>query len=104
MIEAKNERFWQCVDREAKVEKVAVGVKQARAAVFSRRGYLLVADAGRIVKWERGQTTVEREVEAASITFDHQGRLLGCERGRVTRREKDGSMTVLAEAREPVPG
>lgn len=103
MIEAKNERFWQCMDRGAKIEKMAPAVKQPRATLFSRRGYLLVADAGagRIVKWERGQVTVEREVAAESITFDHQGRLLACEKDRVTRREKNGTMTLLAEARAP---
>src|SRR5262249_33302890 len=33
---------------------------------------------------------------AKGNTFDHQGRLLTCEAGRVTRTEKDGKITVLA--------
>jgi gluconolactonase len=35
---------------------------------------------------------------ANGLTFDHQGRLLTCEAGRVTRTEKDGRITVLASA------
>jgi gluconolactonase len=76
MIEAKNERFWQCMDRGAKIERMALDVKQPRAALFSRRGYLLIADPG-------------------------AGRLLACEKDQVTRTEKDGAMTLLAPASGP---
>ncbi len=104
MIEAKNERFWQCMDRGAKIERMALDVKQPRAALFSRRGYLLIADpgAGRILRWERNQSSAVREGSAVeSITFDHQGRLLACEKDQVTRTEKNGAMTLLAPARGP---
>lgn len=80
-------------------EKVAGGFGCAQGPVFSRLGYLLFSDtpASRIMKWEEGKVSVFREnIRASSLTFDHQGRLLACERGRVTRTEKDGKITVLA--------
>src|SRR5205823_4666031 len=33
---------------------------------------------------------------AQALTFDHQGRLLVCEKGRLTRIEKNGAVTVIA--------
>jgi gluconolactonase len=81
-------------------EKVVSGMGQAEGPVFSRLGYLLFSDtaAGRIVKWKAGETSTFRQNSNGSIglTFDHQGRLLACERGRVTRTEKNGGITVLA--------
>ena len=81
-------------------EKIAQGYHGTAGPVFSRRGYLLFSDvpSNRILKWERGEITVVRENShgAKSNTFDHQGRLLTCETGRVTRTEKDGKITVLA--------
>ncbi len=100
MIEAKNERFWQCVDRNAKVEKTLGGFTAVDGPVFSRRGFLRFSDkgAGRIMQWERGKRSVFREKSngAGALTFDHQGRMLTCESNRVTRTEKNGSITVLA--------
>jgi gluconolactonase len=81
-------------------EKIAGGYHSAAGPVFSRRGYLLFSDmpSNRILQWERGEVTVFRENShgARACTFDHQGRLLTCETGRVTRTEKDGKITVLA--------
>jgi gluconolactonase len=88
-------------------EKIATGFGSAAGPVFSRLGYLLFSDSpsGRILKWEAGKVTVFREKSngAGSLTFDHQGRLLACEQGRVTRTEKNGSITVLADRCETVP-
>ena len=85
---------------QEKAEKITGGLGAAAGPVFSRRGYLLFSDvkANRILKWERGAVTTFRENShgACSNTFDHQGRLLTCETGRVTRTEKDGKITVLA--------
>ena len=83
-----------------KAEKIAGGFRFTEGPVFSRRGYLLFTDLpDRIMKWERGTATVYREKSnrANGLTFDHQGRLLACEANRVTRTEKDGTVTVLAE-------
>ena len=82
-------------------EKIVGGFAFTEGPVFSRIGYLLFSDIPpkRIMKWQRGTVTVFRENSnsANGLTFDHQGRLLACETGRVTRTEKDGKITVLAE-------
>jgi len=84
----------------AQAEKIAGGYTTTSGPVFSRRGYLLFSDfpANRILKWQRGEVTLFRGNSrgAVSNTFDHQGRLLTCESDRVTRTEKDGSITELA--------
>ena len=89
------------VDPKAKVEKVAGGFAFTEGPVFSRIGYLLFSDIPpkRIMKWQAGAVTIFRENSngANGLTFDHQGRLLACESGRVTRTEKDGAIAVLAE-------
>ena len=101
-LQAKSEKFWNLVDRSAEVRKVVSGFGFTEGPVFSRRGYLLFSDIpnNRIHKWERGQLTTVRENsnKANGLTFDHQGRLLAAEGGgRVTRTEKNGAITVLAE-------
>jgi gluconolactonase len=87
-----------------KVEKVGDGFTNTSGPVFSRRGYLLFSDvaANRILQWRAGTVKPLREKTngANGLTFDHQGRLLTCERGRVTRTEKDGSIQILADAFE----
>jgi gluconolactonase len=87
-------------------QKIAGGYHATAGPVYSRRAYLLFSDvpSSRILKWERGDVTVFRENShgATASTFDHQGRLLTCETGRVTRTEKDGKITVLASGvKEP---
>jgi sugar lactone lactonase YvrE len=88
------------IDPKAQPEKIAGGFKFTEGPVYSRRGYLLFTDIpnDRIHKWERGQLSVFREASngANGLTFDHQGRLLTCEKGRLARTEKDGKITVLA--------
>ncbi|MGH9720277.1 MAG: SMP-30/gluconolactonase/LRE family protein [Bryobacteraceae bacterium] len=87
------------IDPGAKLEKVATGFAFTEGPVFSRRGFLLFTDIppNRIMKLERGAVTTFRENSNAAngLTFDHQGRLLTCEKGRVTRTEKNGAITVL---------
>ena len=102
MIEAKSDAFWKLVDKGADVKQVATGFTFTEGPVFSRRGYLLFSDIPnqKILKLERGQVTTLRENsnKANGLTFDHQGRLLVAEGGgKVTRTEKNGSITVLAE-------
>jgi sugar lactone lactonase YvrE len=81
-------------------QKVVGGFAFTQGPVFSRIGYLLFSDIPpkRIMKWSKGSVTVFRENSngASGLTFDHQGRLLACETGRVTRTEKDGKITTLA--------
>jgi len=92
------------VDPNRKPEKIAGGFAFSEGPVFSRLGYLLFSDipAQRILKHAEGRVTVFREQSngANGLTFDHQGRLLACEIGRVTRTEKDGSITVMADKYE----
>ncbi len=88
------------VGESPKIEKVMSGLSSSGAGVYSRIGYLLVSDvdAGKILKWSAGSVSTFREKSngAKGLTFDHQGRLLAAEKGRVTRTEKDGAITVLA--------
>jgi len=80
--------------------KLAGGFGSVEGPVFSRLGYLLFSDtaAMRIMKWEEGKVSIFRENSpTAGLTFDHQGRLLACERERITRTEKNGKITVLAD-------
>ena len=88
-------------------ERIATGFRFTEGPVSSRLGYVLFSDppSGRIMKWEDGKVTVFREKSngAGGLTFDHQGRLLACEQGRITRTEKNGAVTVLADRCETVP-
>ena len=83
-----------------RVDKVAQGFAYTGGPVFSRIGYLLFSDveAKRILRWDAGTVKPFREKSNGTngLTFDHQGRLLTCEQDRVTRTEKDGTITVLA--------
>ena len=87
-----------------KIDRVVTRFTSTGGPVFSRRGYLLFSDGGanRIMRLEDGNVKPFRENSngARGLTFDHQGRLLTCERDRVTRTEKDGNITVLASAFE----
>jgi gluconolactonase len=103
MLEAKSDKFWQLVQKNAQVKRIATGFGFTEGPVFSRRGYLLFSDIPnqKILKWEREEVASFRENsnKANGLTFDHQGRLLAAEGGgRVTRTEKNGSVTVLAES------
>ena len=90
----------QLIDPKAEIRQIATGFGFTEGPVFSRRGFLLFSDIpnNRIHRWERGQTTIFREKSngANGLTFDHQGRLLSCEIGQVTRTEKSGQITILA--------
>ena len=88
------------IDANAQVSRIATGFGFTEGPVFSRRGYLLFSDIpnNRIHRWERGEVSVWRENSngANGLTFDHQGRLLSCEIGRLARTEKNGAITTLA--------
>ncbi len=92
------------------VEQVATGMRWAEGPVyFPEGGYLLVSDIpnNRIMKYDEksGAFTVFRSPAnyANGNTRDRQGRLVTCEQSvtrRITRTEKDGKLTVLADSFE----
>ena len=92
------------------LEQVATGTRWAEGPVyFPEGGYLLCSDIpnNRIMKYDERDAsfTVFREPSnyANGNTRDRQGRLLTCEHSvtrRVTRTERDGKITVLADAYE----
>ena len=89
------------------IEQVATGMRWAEGpAYFPEGGYLLFSDIpnNRIMKFDEktNQTTVFRANAnyANGNARDRQGRLVTCEHSvtrRVTRTEKDGKITVLAD-------
>jgi gluconolactonase len=89
------------------VEQLATGMRWAEGPVyFPDGGYLLVSDIpnNRIMKFSEkdGSFTIFRSPSnyANGNTRDRQGRLVTCEHSvtrRITRTEKDGRVTVLAE-------
>ena len=92
------------------VEQLASGMRWAEGPVyFPEGGYLLVSDIpnNRIMKFDEKDNsfTVFRQPAnyANGNARDRQGRLVTCEHSvtrRVTRTEKDGSITVLADSFE----
>jgi gluconolactonase len=92
------------------VEQVATGMRWAEGPVyFPEGGYLLVSDIpnNRIMKFDErtGAFSVFRANAnyANGNTRDRQGRLISCEHSvtrRITRTERDGRLTVLADAFE----
>ncbi len=89
------------------IEQVATGFRWAEGpAYFPEGGYLLFSDIpnNRIMKFDEktGKTTVFRDKAhyANGNARDRQGRLVTCEHSvtrRVTRTEKNGKVTVLAD-------
>ena len=110
-IYAEADGLFDLIPQNAQISKLVGGFGFTEGPVCSRIGFLLFSDlrSERIHKWtlraRRGEPaerlTVFREGSnrANGLTFDHQGRLLVCETGpgRVTRTEKNGSITVLAD-------
>ncbi len=99
------------------LEQVATGMRWAEGPVYfpgananaGEPGYLLVSDIpnNRIMKFDEkdGSFTVFRSAAnyANGNTRDRQGRLVTCEHSitrRVTRTERDGKLTVLADSFE----
>ena len=119
-VEPKDPRFDKLVPPGAKVEKLAEGVKWAEGPVWvsdsdGKGGHLLFSDVPNnvIYRWKDGEGIKEfmrpsgytgktprgGEPGSNGLTLDPEGRLCMCEHGdrRVTRVEKDGSKTVLAD-------
>jgi gluconolactonase len=87
---------------DAKVEKLAGDLHFIEGPVWID-GYLIFSDipASKLMKWDGKQLSVFRDGTNNSNgnTRDREGRLISCEHTsrRVTRTEKDGSITVLAD-------
>ncbi len=88
------------------IEKVGGGFKFTEGPVWAHDGYLLFSDnpANAIMKWTTdGEVTVFLKPSGANgLTLDLEGRLTICDQSnrRVTRLEKDGEQTVLADRYE----
>lgn len=100
------QEFARIVPADAKVEKLATDMKFLEGPVWSADdgGSLLFSDipAHHINRWEdKTGLTVYRENSNGTNgnTRDPEGRLISCEHAtrRVTRTEKDGTITVLAD-------
>jgi gluconolactonase len=114
-IERLDPALNKVLPKEATIEKLAEGFDWSEGPVWMPDGYVLFSDVplNTIFKWDErngisiflqpsGYTgSVPRGGEPGSngLTHDKQGRLILCQHGdrRVARREKDGSITPLAE-------
>jgi gluconolactonase len=105
------------VSQNARLEKVVDGIRFAEGPVWDRRGggRLLFSDLpnNAVMQWSPGRSTSEvfRSqvfkgdfpdgvlIGTNGLAFDPQGRLVAAEHGnrRITRMEKDGKITVLAD-------
>ena len=101
-------RFKQLVSADAKVEKLAGGMQFIEGPVWMREdgdgGYLVFSDipASELKRWDakNGLQTFRTDTHQTNgNTRDREGRIISCqhEARRVTRSEKDGSVTVLAD-------
>ena len=104
-LESKSSNFQNLFPKKVKIDRVATGFQFTEGPIwFSEENYLLFSDipANKILKLTPdNRVTIFREPSNNSngLTRDKQGRLIACEHGtrRVTRTEKDGSITVLAD-------
>lgn len=103
-VVAKSPMVWDIVPRDARIEKLAGDFRFTEGPVWNRSGFLLFSDipANTIYKWHpSGTVTTFRTPSGNSngLTYDRQRRLIACEHSnrRVTRTEKDGTITVLAD-------
>jgi gluconolactonase len=112
----KDPRFDKLVPADAKIEKLATGFKWTEGPVWIKDGgYLLFSDIpnNTINKWKEGEGISEYlkpsgytglkkrggEPGSNGLLTDSKGRLILCEHGdrQVTRLEKNGKKTVLAD-------
>ena len=108
-ISANTSKTSDIVDENSKVEKLFDGFKFTEGPVWNPEGFLLFSDipADTIYKWntqdkdkEKNKPTIFRRPSgnANGNAYDNQGRLISAQHNRkLTRTEKDGKVTVLAE-------
>ncbi len=105
-IEPKSDDFYKLIPKNTKIKRIATGFKFTEGPIWFNDGeFLLFSDipGNKIYKLSKNkELTVFRESSNNSngLTLDEKGRLIACEHGsrRVTRTEKDGSTTVLADS------
>ncbi|MEM6401155.1 MAG: SMP-30/gluconolactonase/LRE family protein [Cyanobacteria bacterium P01_D01_bin.116] len=94
------------VDDDTKLEKLFDGFKFTEGPVWNPDGFLLFSDipADTIYKWnikdKQDKPSIFRRPSGNTNgnTYDNQGRLISAQHNRkLTRTEKDGKVTVLAE-------
>jgi gluconolactonase len=113
-------RFDRLVPKDAVLEKVADGFTWVEGPAWNREGgYLLFSDipSNSVFRWKEGEGVTiylkpsgytgstpfkGREPGSNGLTFDSSGRLVLCEHGdrRISRLEKDGTKTTLADRYE----
>jgi gluconolactonase len=103
-VEIVDPRFTRYRVTSAAIERLYTGCRWAEGPVWFGDGrFLLWSDIpnDRILRWveETGEVSVFRQPSNNSNgnTRDLEGRLITCERRRVTRTEHDGSISVIAE-------
>jgi gluconolactonase len=105
-FDIRSESFRSILRPDSQVVKLATGFQFTEGPVWVADGdCLLFSDipANRVYRWQEGQgVSVWREPTGNTNgnTLDRQGRLISCEHSgrRVTRTERDGSITVLADS------
>ena len=111
-VQIVDERFARYRLANAKVERLATGLRWAEGPVWFGDGrYLLWSDIpnNRIMRWdeETGAVSLFRRPShfANGNTRDRQGRLLTCEHGtrRVSRTEYDGTVVTVADRHDGKP-
>jgi gluconolactonase len=103
-LEILDARFERCVRPGAPIELLADGCRWAEGPVYLDGG-VVWSDIpnDRMLRWDEatGAVTTFRAPSAFANgnTLDREGRLVTCEHGnrRVTRTERDGSITVIAD-------
>ncbi len=104
-FEVRSPEFRAILAPDSEVEKLAEGFEFTEGPCWvAAGGYLLFSDIphSRIMRWSPTEgVSVWRDAsnQTNGNTLDREGRLISCEhRGRrVTRTEKDGAITVLAD-------
>ncbi|NES72426.1 MAG: SMP-30/gluconolactonase/LRE family protein [Okeania sp. SIO2D1] len=104
-LEAKLPAFHDLISPQTRIQRLVTGFKFTEGPIWlTEESCLLFSDipADKIFKLARnGRVKIFREPSHNSngLTRDREGRLIACEHGSrcVTRTEKDGSITILAE-------
>ncbi len=83
------------------IRRLQTGFVFTEGPTFNKQGDLYFSDVGeeRIYCLSKGQIRVVRNSSnlANGLAFDKRGRLIVCERGRLTRTEADGRISILAD-------